>query len=369
MDDRIPIALVSRLIRFLPEHAFIESLQSHGFSTEAEDLEGQDFFTRRDVFILHDLSRKEGKGQIVSILLADTRLRGMFSFLPNAPSREPFMSMPLPMVETEDKTPEQIFELYFSKVFPPEAVELFKSSLSEHGTKALNNLMHLKWYAKDYKGHYSDFFKLDHCREICNFEYHPIFIHRQILKHYSLKRLFRLMVDTTGFDDFSAFTLSDHFNRLVGRPQKDIKQVLPKRPRSLQELYKKVDDRIQPILFKQVELKQKIEHLDEALVCGYKVEVPKVSEDLIQISKELQVCTDKYIERVLKGWSQILVLKKNDERQLVVELQENQDGFRIKQVKGLENDDSMEGPEGIYLRSSILLQVNSQKNERKLCHT
>lgn len=363
MDDRIPLSLVSRLLRFLPEHAFIEALRSNGFSIEVEDFESQDSFTKRDLFILHDLSRKEGKRQIVSYLMGDTRMRDLYSFLPSTFSSKPLECMPLPMVDTQEMDPEQIFELYFSKAFPPEAIELFKSSLREHGTSALNNLMHLKWYVKDYNGGYSHFFKLDHSREICSFEYHPIFLHRQILKHYSLSRLFRLMVDTKGFDDFSAYTLSDHLNRLVGRSQVEIDEVLPKKPRTLQELCKKVDDRIQPILFKHVELVQKIEHLDHAEVSGYEVEIPKISEDLIQIAKELHLCTDRYIERVLKGWSQILVLKRNNQRELVIELVNYKDGYSIEQIKGFDNDDSLEGEQGIELRDALLRSLNE-----KACH-
>lgn len=135
---------------------------------------------------------------------------------------------------------------------------------------------------------------------------------------------------------------------------------MPKKPKSLRKLHDYLSKALIPHTKKGIPLNQELEFLDGMVVEGFTIEVPKMSNDLIETSIELEHCVHTYKDRVRNGFCNVINLKKEGRRVYTLKIEKEEDGLHlVSQFKGHQNEDSMEGPSGERIRGEILLLIQN----------
>jgi hypothetical protein len=319
-----------------------------------------------DLNFVYMAAREQKKCRVLDYLVQECDLKRHFLNLPKLLEDKRYDLLPIPKsIAFQDGIDSILDESPSSGKF--ERYKQFMDCSLKHGTVFINNftIMSFLFEKLDQAGAYDSFFKLDHRLEIDPFYEFNNECYQKLLDYYSLNRVFKLMVASGNGADYIEQDIISLLNTLEALPLEIRSRVIPKKPNNLKKLHDDLSKALIPHTKKGISLNQDLIFLDGIELEGFKIEVPKLSDDLIETSEELDHCVHTYINIITSGICNVINLKQNEKRQYTLELAKEDDGnFNIIQFKGFRNEDSMEGHSGEIIRTRILELI--QKNINNL---
>jgi hypothetical protein len=343
--------IVEELLTWMSEDQIIDKLKEKKIE---EDLEF-------DTNFLYMVARDQKKYRLLDYLVDEQDLKRHFLILPKLLEDKRYDLLPVPI--------SVFFQDGIDDLFDSDTVEsarehkLFMDLANKYGTVFVNNLFQISLLNnKSKQSPKLDFIsKLDHSQEINPFYEFNKECYLKLLDYYSLERVFKLMLSSSSLGEFIEEDVILLFKEMESLSKEIQSQVLPKKPKNLKKLHDDLSKALISHTKMGISLDQEISYLDGVQLEEFTIEVPKISDDLVSTSIELDHCVHTYIHHVKNGLCCIINLKRADKRVYTVELEKSEgDEFSIVQFKGFQNEESMEGVKGELMRNKILSLIKAQ---------
>lgn len=262
-----------------------------------------------------------------------------------------FIYLPLPYFNTDGENFNDIVRMLAGPRFTKGAVKKFGTCLEKYGVNFLNNYYEYRQVIDAWNLNPDDLFNLDHFKalpfSIC-FAYKGSGV---IFKRYTIERVHTLL---TSPDADVRTDLIHMGHRLDFLPEYELREMLPRKPKSLLQLHDFVSEALLKWNVPNVPLEQDLMFLNGLPLDEYVIEVPVTSYDLIDTSRDLKHCVHGYYERVIKKYCQIINLLQDGRRVYTLELRPKDQSYVIVQFKGLRNNSEMETELGKPYQEKLL---------------
>ena len=345
--------IVEELLTWMSEDQIIDKLK------EKKIEENLEF----DINFLYMVAREQKKYRVLDYLIEECDLKRHFLRLPKLLSQRRYELLPIPVsVFFQDG----IDRLLNDSPASQKAIKYshFMELASRFGTVFVNNftIMSFLFEKLEKRDGINSFLKLDHSLEIDPYYKFNNKCYLKLLDYFSLNRVFKLMVASCHNGEYIEVDLISLLDTLEALPQEIRPSMIPKKPKNLKKLHDDLSKALIPYTKMGISLDQELSYLDGVQLEEFTVEVPKISDDLVSTSIELDHCVHTYIHHVKNGLCCIINLKRADKRVYTVELEKSEgDEFSIVQFKGFQNEDSMEGVKGELMRNKILSLIKANQ--------
>ena len=344
--------IVEELLSWMSEDQIINKLK------EKKIEENLEF----DTNFLYMVARDQKKYRVLDYLIEEGDLKRHFLKLPKLLNAKRYDLLPVPKdIFFQDGIDRMVDTSPLSD--KAHKYRHFMHYASMYGTVFTNNFLIMAFFLGKLHemGEFDSLFKVDHTQELDPFYEFNEECHLKLLDHYSLERVFKLMLSAQNDASYVEEDLISLLNILDSLPNNVHSGILPKKPKDIKKLHDDLSKALIPYTKMGISLDQELYYLDGAEMEGFTIEVPKISDDLVSTSIELDHCVHTYIHHVKNGHCCIINLKRADKRVYTVELEKSEgDEFSIVQFKGFKNEDSMEGVKGELMRNKILSLIKAQ---------
>ena len=312
--------------------------------------------------MLYEKAHGEKEYSTIKSLIQESFIRSDFRFLRDylkewIESDRPYL-LALPYFNTDQEDFRGVVEKLTKKRFSKGILRIFWEKVKKYGVTFLNNYYELTPFMDDLGITHDELLSLDH----------SIILQRDlklrlqgimgVLKHYSH---YRKMILLRAADESMRADIARMWDQFNLDNDPEVKEILPKKPRDLKTVHDKLSTHLRLRSIPDTHLNQDINFLHGLPAGEFIIDVPKTSHDLIRTSDELKHCVFSYENSVQKKQCQILNLLKGGAKVYTIELKGNLGDYIISQFKGIQNEKSMEGPDGSEMRSIILGWVNRKK--------
>ncbi len=315
-----------------------------------------------EIHQIYSIALSSKLNQLVVDILKETSLASIFEFLEGKQfewiEERKLHLLELPSFSTKERTFKEVIQDLTGNDFNRHVLKKFGELTEKFGIRCLNNFKTLKNIYRNKKFKLNDFFKIDHSISLGrSFEFEIIMM-GSFLRNYSALRCSKLIMTN---NNKISWELRNLITSLDQADEVNILKKLPRKPKSLEEIKIRIEKELAKLVPLETILNQSIFHLNSEVVDDYQIYIPNTVQELNDLSSVLENCLNRYARKIIKKECEVLILTKNGEPKIVVELKIKDTKKRITQFLGPKNNNYYEGIRGKELRDKLLARVNLSK--------